>query len=336
MKDYAFLLNRPEHTFHETQIDAALAGKRVLVTGAGGSIGSAIVRRLVNSPVRFIGLVGHSEAPIFNLLQMLGGLNLRPAGQTVQPSRVQSAVADVGHAPSMRDVMRVWEPDIIIHAAAHKHVALMERQPLAAFKNNTIATLQLAQIALESRSVRKFVFISTDKAVRPTSVMGASKRLAEVGLQQRFAPFATICRFGNVLGSAGSLVEIIEKSMAEDKVIFITDLRMQRYFITAKEAVGLVLTAGLLEEGGCFSLHMGNPVNVMEIVRKMGNPKFETGLPGTGEKFDEEVLFDHESFFETITRGVLRVVTSKHPDADAAIAQVLADPSAIVRTAQSL
>lgn len=329
MKDYAFLLNRPEHTFHEAKIDYALAGKRVLVTGAGGSIGSALVRRLVKSPVRFIGLVGHSEAPIFNLLQAVP----QPA------SLMQSVVADVGHAPSMRDVMKMWEPDIIFHAAAHKHVALMERQPFDAFKNNTVATLQLAKIALESRSVRKFVFISTDKAVRPTSVMGASKRLAEVGLQQNFAPFATICRFGNVLGSAGSLVEIIEKRMAAGESVFITDPRMKRYFITAKEAVGLVLTAGMLEDGGCFSLDMGSPINVMDIVRKMGNPKFETGLPGTGEKFDEELLCENEWFLATGTSGVLKVANLGQPAADtaiAAIAQVLADPSSIVRIARTL
>lgn len=239
----------------------------------------------------------------------------------------------------MKQVVDMWEPDIIFHAAAHKHVGLMERQPFAAFKNNTVATLQLAQIALESHSVRKFVFISTDKAVRPTSVMGASKRLAEVGLQQEFAPFATICRFGNVLGSAGSLVEIIEKRMVEDKAVFITDPRMKRYFITAKEAVGLVLTAGTLEDGGVFSLDMGTPINVMEIVRKMGNPKFETGLPGTGEKFDEELLCENEWFLATGTPGVLRVANFGQPAAAtalAAIAQVLADPNSIVRIAQSL
>lgn len=329
MKDYSFLLNRPEHIFHETQIDAALEGKRVLVTGAGGSIGSAIVRRLVASPAKFIGLIGHSEAPIFNLLQALP-----PSAR-----RYQALVADVGHWASMKQVVDMWEPDIIFHAAAHKHVGLMERQPFAAFKNNTVATLQLAQIALESHSVRKFVFISTDKAVRPTSVMGASKRLAEVGLQQEFAPFATICRFGNVLGSAGSLVEIIEKRMVEDKAVFITDPRMKRYFITAKEAVGLVLTAGTLEDGGVFSLDMGTPINVMEIVRKMGNPKFETGLPGTGEKFDEELLCENEWFLATGTPGVLRVANFGQPAAAtalAAIAQVLADPNSIVRIAQSL
>lgn len=325
MKDYSFLLNRPEHVFDECGINEALRDKQVLITGGGGSIGSAIARRINASPAKFIGLVGHSEAPIFNLRQSLWF-----------DSRLDSAIVDIGDALAMRELINRWAPDIIIHAAAHKHVALMERQPLAAFKNNTVATLQLAQIALESPSVRRFVFISTDKAVRPTAVMGASKRLAEVGLQQHFAPFATICRFGNVLGSAGSLVEIIEKRMAAGEPIFITDPRMKRYFITAKEAVGLVLTAGLLEDGGCYTLDMGAPVNIMDLVRKMGNPKFETGLPGTGEKFDEELLCENEWFLATGSSGVLRVVTSKESDADAAIARVLADPVSIVKIVRPL
>lgn len=333
-KDYSFLLSRAEHRFDEDDIDDALFGKRVLVTGAGGTIGSAIVRRLLESDVSFVGLVGHSELPIFNLRRSLGR-------RWACSPQVASAIADIGDVPTMRALIDNWRPDIIFHAAAHKHVGLMETQPHAAFKNNTLATVKLARVAIESNSVRKFVFISTDKAVAPTSVMGASKRFAEVSLQHHFSPFVTICRFGNVLGSSGSLVEIVEKQIASGDPVTINDPRMKRFFITEREAVGLVLTAGLLEQdGGVFSIDMGEPVLVDDVVRKLcykgGHTDIVTGAPGSGEKTEEVILGPNESAVRTANPAVLRILSPTNSKVDEAVARVSLNPYSIVKEAQAL
>lgn len=326
MKDYAFLLNRPEHNFDQVGIDAALEGKRILVTGAGGTIGSALVRRLVDSPAVFVGCAGHSELPLFNLKNELDS------------EKLGVAVVDIAHEHVMRGLIERWAPDIIFHAAAFKHVGLMERQPEQAFANNSLATLRLAKVALESNSVRKFVFISTDKAVNPTSVMGASKRVAEVGLRTHFSPFATVCRFGNVLGSSGSLVEIAERKFAAHEPVIITDANMQRFFITAKEAVGLVLTAGLLEEGTCFSIDMGEPVKIMDVVTKLApkGARFDVSKPGSGEKLTEEIIGPREHKVETKNPAVIRISTLSNSLVDEAIVRIAQNPSRLVEEARAL
>lgn len=333
MKDYSYLLNRQEHVFRESQIDEALAGRRVLVTGAGGTIGSAIVRRVLKSPANFVGLVGHSELPIFNLLHSLSS-----EGHAIHMARIDKKIADVGDCPVIERLIDQWEPDIVFHAAAHKHVGLMEAQPAEAFQNNVEATVNLARIAIASGSVRKFVFISTDKAARPTSVMGASKRFAEVALQENFSPFVTSCRFGNVLGSSGSLIEIVERRLAKSEPVIITNPAMRRFFITAKEAVGLVLTAGLLEEGTCFSLEMGELVSIMHVLAKLcpTDTKFEFGSPGAGEKIEEVILGIGEYFIPTDTAAVKRIWTPESRGINAAIARVRHNPNCIVQEAQAL
>lgn len=331
MKDYSFLLNRPEHAFHDAMIDDALQGKRVLITGAGGTIGSSLARRIVESSTDFLGLVGHSEAPIFNLMQSLP--------HTARSAVVDKAIVDVGDEPAMRSLIERWRPGIILHCAAHKHVGLMEKQPEAAFRNNTEATLNLAKLAVQSQWVRRFVFVSTDKAVRPTTVMGASKRLAEVGLRYRHSPFATSVRFGNVLGSSGSLVEIAERNFSEGKPVVINDPTMTRYFITAREAVGLVLTAGLLESGDCYSLDMGEPVSIVGLVKKLcPGVLLQCGVPGSGEKIEEHLLNELEGFVATQTPGVLEVFTVEDEPAkfESALALVKHDPRRIVEIASRL
>lgn len=322
------MLSRPEHIFQEQAIDQALAGKRVLVTGAGGTIGSEIVRRVLKSPAEFVGCVGHSEAPIFNLLQSLPG----------HGDRLNKAIMDAGSSERISQLLEGWKPDIIFHAAAHKHVGLMESQPAEAFRNNTEATINLATAAIKSSSVRKFVFISTDKAARPTSIMGASKRVAEAALAKYFSPFAVFCRFGNVLGSSGSLVEIAEDKILRKQPIKITDPTMRRYFITAKEAVGLVMSAGLVEEGIAFSLDMGALVSIMHILTKLCPPDmvFEFGAPGSGEKTDEVILNVGEYFQPTSTAAVKRIVLNESADVDAALARIRANPHTLVHEANLL
>lgn len=326
MKDYSFLLNRPEHTFDEDEIDSALVGRRVLVTGAGGTIGSEITRRLMRAPTSFVGIVGHSELPIFNLRS------------TLPASKLQSAILDVGHEHVMKGLLERWRPDIIFHAAAHKHVGLMEGQPEAAFANNTLATINLARVALQSESVRRFVFISTDKAANPTTVMGASKRLAEVALCTHYHPFSTICRFGNVLGSSGSLVEIVEKRFAAGQPAIVNDERMKRFFITVKEAVGLVMTAGLLERGPGYSIDMGEQIPIVDIIKKLMSPddRFQYGRPGSGEKLEEEIIGAGELLEPTSNPAVLGITMNPRPEIDEVLARVKQNPARIVQEAQKL
>lgn len=327
MKDYSHLLGRQEHTFNWKGIDNALIGRRVLVTGAGGTIGSSLVHYLLDTGVEFVGAVGHSELPIFNLWESLP-----------DKSRADKAIHDIGDTAAMHCLISDWAPDLILHAAAHKHVGLMEGQAETAFRNNTEATRNLAHVALQSGSVRRFVFISTDKAAQPTSVMGASKRLAEAILRKDFYPFATSCRFGNVLGSSGSLIEIVERKLARGETITINDPGMRRFFITAKEAVGLVLTAGLLEEGALYSLDMGGLVSIMHVLAKLCPPdtKFEFGNPGSGEKLDEAILGRDEYFRDTDTPAVREIVTPVIPRLEEALARVRERPETIVEEARNL
>jgi FlaA1/EpsC-like NDP-sugar epimerase len=251
---------------------------RVLITGAGGSIGSAIARRLAGK-VSFLGCIGHSEAPIFKLKQDLD-----------QHPNVQFWVRDIGHEPE--EFIKRLNPDLIIHAAAHKHVGLMEDSPEQAFLNNTQATIKLATAAYAG-GVKKFVFISTDKAANPTSVMGASKRLAEAWCLSR-APYASVCRFGNVAGSSGSLIEIVHERLAAGKDLVLTHEEMTRYFITPDEAVDLVMAASCAP--GLYTLDMGDPVKILDIMTRMANragriSRITISQPGSGEKL-EETLFN--------------------------------------------
>lgn len=325
-RDYSFLLNRAEHRFDEDAIDAQLTGKRVLVTGAGGSIGSSLVKRLVEAPTDFVGCVGHSELPIFNLRQVLSS------------GKLGEAIADVGQKHVMRALLDKWRIDLILHAAAFKHVGLMEKQPEAAFVNNTLGTISLAKVALASDTVRRMVFISTDKACNPTSIMGASKRVAEVWLKQHAMPFVTICRFGNVLGSSGSLVEIIEKCIASGEPITITDTKMERFFITAKEAVGLVLTSALLEEGDCFSINMGRPIAIVDIVETLA-PRHTvviTGQPGSGEKLSEEIVGLNETTSRTLNSAIFRISMRSNPRVDSVVASIRVHPTTLLQEARAL
>lgn len=242
-----------------------LRDQRVLVTGAGGSIGAEICRQIARvNPSRIV-LVDHSEANLFEIEREL--VDERHVLTTV------SVLADVKDEERMREVFAEHRPDVVFHAAAYKHVGLMESNPIEAVRNNALATRGLTTIAGEV-GVETFVLISTDKAVAPATVMGASKALAEWAVEAantRF-PETSFCavRFGNVLGSSGSVVPIFRRQIASGGPLTVTDPEMTRFFMTIPEAVQLVIRSGSLARGGeVYALDMGEPVSIMELAKQM-------------------------------------------------------------------
>lgn len=300
MKDYSFLLNRPERAFCDDEIDRYFGGRRVLVTGAGGTIGSEVCKRLIGVS-KFVGALGHSELPLFNLRG------------DIDPACSEMRLADVRRSFDMEMIFRDWQPDVVIHAAAHKHVGMLEGQKQIAFHNNVMGTINVAENA-KRFGVEKFVFVSTDKAARPASVMGKSKRLAELWLLAKYKS-AGIVRFGNVLGSSGSLVQIIEGHIAEGKHIELTHPGMERWFITAREAVGLVLSAAIFAPG-IYSLDMGEPVSILGITEKLlrlngGHGSIVFTNPGSGEKLSEHLTNKDEELVSF--PGAPGIFEIKHP-----------------------
>jgi len=260
------LLGRESIDLRLDEIGNVLRGKRVLVTGAGGSIGSELCRQVASFQPQQLLLVEQSEVQLFQVEQQLIKLGY---GNIIVP-----VIGDILDRPRMRAVLREHRPALIFHAAAHKHVHMMEIQPGEAIKNNTLGTAGLAELAVE-QGVERFVMISTDKAVNPTSVMGATKRLAEIALQAvaQDHPGKTkfvAVRFGNVLGSSGSVIPIFEKQIAEGGPVTVTHPEVTRYFMTIPEAVGLVLQSCALGRGGeVFILDMGTPVKIVDLARQM-------------------------------------------------------------------
>jgi len=260
------LLGRESIDLRLDEIGSVMRGRPVLVTGAGGSIGSELCRQVASfHPSRLI-LVDQSEVQLFQIEQQLIELGY---GDIIVP-----VVADILDQPRMGVVLRRHQPAVIYHAAAHKHVSMMEQQPCEAIKNNSLGTAGLMEMAVE-HGVERFVLISTDKAVNPTSVMGASKRLAEMFLQSFAQEYPgktkfVAVRFGNVLGSSGSVVPIFEHQIAAGGPITVTDPEVVRFFMTIPEAVGLVLQSCAQGAGGeVFVLDMGKPVKIAELARQM-------------------------------------------------------------------
>jgi FlaA1/EpsC-like NDP-sugar epimerase len=239
--------------------------KVVLVTGAGGSIGSELVRQIARVRPKLLVILDHAEDNLFRIdREMIEERHF---------ARVESVLADCKEPERMLEVMQRFKPAVVFHAAAYKHVPLMEANPLEAIRNNAIATKVTAETAVAS-GCERFVLVSTDKAVKPATVMGASKALAEFAVeaaQQRWpqTKFATV-RFGNVLGSSGSVVPIFRRQIALGGPVTVTDERMTRYFMTIPEAVQLVIRSGSLGEGGeLYVLEMGEPVSILQLARDM-------------------------------------------------------------------
>lgn len=288
------LLGRDEVKLDMDLIKGQLTGKTVLVTGAGGSIGSEICRQIARfTPAKLL-LLGHGENSIY-----LIDMELRNSSDP--DTEIVPIIADVQDRERMIQIMMDYEPDVVYHAAAHKHVPLMEYNPMEAVKNNIYGTKNVADAA-HLAGVKNFVMVSTDKAVNPPNVMGATKRFAEMIVQnlakRSKTKFAAV-RFGNVLGSRGSVIPLFKKQIAAGGPITITDERMTRYFMTIPEASRLVIQAGTLAEGGeVFVLDMGEPVRIVDLaenlIRLSGYEKEDIGIEFAGirpgEKLYEELL----------------------------------------------
>jgi len=297
------LLGREAVQLDTTIIAEAIQGKRVLVTGAGGSIGSELCRQICRySPAELI-LLGHDENPIFEIER-----ELREKDPTAQ---LATTIADVKDLNRLDAVFQKVKPQVVFHAAAHKHVPLMEENPGEAFKNNVLGTRNVAEIA-DRVGVEAFVFISTDKAVNPTSVMGATKRIAEMIIQNFNEISSTrfvAVRFGNVLGSRGSVVPIFQEQIKQGGPVTVTDPEMRRYFMTIPEAAQLVLQAGAMAQGGeIFILDMGEPVKIVDMARDLirlsgFEPDVDIKIEFTGirpgEKLFEELLTEAEGVTAT-------------------------------------
>lgn len=308
------LLGREPVELDTAGIEEQVRDRTILVTGAGGSIGSEIVRQITKFQPRKIVLLGHGENSIYTILEEMTGLN--------NNVKYIPIIADVQDRERIFEVFNEYKPGMVYHAAAHKHVPLMEYNPKEAVKNNIIGTKNTAEAACEFQT-RKFVLISTDKAVNPPNVMGATKRVAEMIIQaldvECKETTLVAVRFGNVLGSRGSVIPKFRKQIELGGPITVTDERMTRYFMTIPEASRLVIQASSIAEGGeVFVLDMGEPVKIVDLAKNMirlsGFKESEIGIEysGTrpGEKLFEELLKEDEihpeQAYEKIYRGKVK------------------------------
>lgn len=302
------LLGREEVELDIEAISEKLSGKTVLVTGAGGSIGSEICRQILRYKPEKILLLGHGENSIYQI-----DMELRQIKSL--ETKIIPIIADIQDRIRIFDIVSVYKPDVIYHAAAHKHVPLMEYNPIEAVKNNIIGTKNVAEAA-DAFGIGYFVMISTDKAVNPTNVMGATKRVAEMIVQnlakESSTKFAAV-RFGNVLGSRGSVIPLFKKQIAAGGPVTVTHPEMTRYFMTIPEASRLVLQAGTLGgDGEIFVLDMGEPVKIVDLARNLiqlsGYTEDEIKIEFTGlrpgEKMYEELLNEDEIQEEHVFPGI--------------------------------
>jgi len=313
------LLGRAPAQLDDAAIGAMIGGRTVMVTGAGGSIGQEICRQVaLRQPTRLI-MVDQCEALLYQAEQDLIALG---AGAVITP-----IVADVTDEARMREVFTATRPALVLHAAAHKHVPMMEPQPGEALKNNTLGTALVAALASEFL-VERFVLISTDKAINPTNVMGASKRLAEMAVQSmqgrpgNVTRFVAV-RFGNVLGSSGSVIPIFRRQIAAGGPVTVTHPDVKRYFMTIPEAVGLVLQSATQGEGGdILVLEMGQPMKIVDVARQLIELSgFRPGIDieiqfiglRPGEKLVEELQHHGEQYRTTKHARIFRFVAAGAP-----------------------
>lgn len=328
--DIADLLGRDSVPAQDELLEHCIKGQAVLVTGAGGSIGSELCRQILSLRPKTLLLFEHSE---FNLYNILSELEQR-VNREALPVRILPILGSVRVPSKMLDVMRSWHVDTVYHAAAYKHVPMVEHNIAEGLLNNVIGTLNTAQAAMQA-GVANFVLISTDKAVRPTNVMGSTKRLAELTLQalsKELAPVLfgdksnirrvnktrfTMVRFGNVLGSSGSVIPLFHKQIKSGGPLTVTHPKITRYFMTIPEAAQLVIQAGSMGQGGdVFVLDMGEPVKIVELAEKMINL---SGLSVRSEKnphgdiaIEFTGLRPGEKLYEELLIGD-NVVATQHP-----------------------
>ena len=313
------LLERESIKLDNVNIVRQVVDKVVMVTGAAGSIGSEICRQLTQYQPAKIIMVDQAESPMYDLQFELR--NTEPYNQIVD--RMVFVIANIKDKPRMEQVFAEYHPQVIYHAAAYKHVPFMEENPYEALLVNVFGTQNIADLAMQYHT-EKFVMISTDKAVNPTNVMGATKRMAEIYIQSRNSDthFVTT-RFGNVLGSNGSVIPLFKKQLAAGGPLTVTHRDIVRYFMTIPEACNLVLEAGAMGDGGdIFVFDMGAPVKIYDLAKKMiqlsGLKNIEIKEIGLrpGEKLYEELLATKENTLPTYHPKILRAQVRKYPAAD--------------------
>lgn len=336
------LLERDPIVMDKRLVSKDIVNKTILITGAAGSIGSEIVQQLLNFNYGKLILVDNSETPVFFLRSYCNSFN--------HLKNVEILVCDITDTEKMEEVFSTYKPQLVYHAAAYKHVPIMEENPQAAIKVNIQGTRLLADLSVK-HNVEKFVMISTDKAVNPTGVMGASKRIAEIYVQslnfhQKCTKFITT-RFGNVLGSKGSVIPIFKRQIENGGPITVTHPDITRYFMTIPEACQLVLTAGAVGNGGeIFIFDMGQPVKIYDLAVKMIKlsglvlgKDIEIRFSGLreGEKLYEELLANQENTIQTDYKKIMiaNVRRYEYESVSQEIAQLIAlknsDPFIIVK-----
>ena len=309
------LLERESIKLDNVNIVREVVDKVVLVTGAAGSIGSEICRQLMQYQPKKVVMLDQAESPMYDLQFELKNT------YKDQLQRMEFVIANVKDRPRMEEVFELYHPNLVYHAAAYKHVPFMEENPYEAVYINVFGTRNLADLSIKY-GVQKFVMVSTDKAVNPTNVMGATKRMAEIYIQSRSTDtthFVTT-RFGNVLGSNGSVIPLFKKQLASGGPLTVTHKDIIRYFMTIPEACNLVLEAGAMGEGGdIFVFDMGKPVKIYDLARKMiqlsglhGIEIKEVGLR-PGEKLYEELLATKENNIPTYHPKIMRAQVRKYP-----------------------
>ncbi len=295
------LLGRPPAVLDQKLVDGFIKNKKILITGAAGSIGSELCRQIAKFKPSLLLVLDQDETGIFEISEELK--------EKFLDLKIVSLIADIADEGKIKQVFQKWRPQIIFHAAAYKHVPLMELMPEEAVKNNIFGTKVMAEASV-SFLAEKFIFISTDKAVNPTSVMGSTKRTGEMLCQllsNNTTKFISV-RFGNVLNSRGSVIPIFKKQIDNGGPVKITHPEMKRYFMVTAEACLLVMQAGAMGSGGeVFVLNMGNPVKIIdlakELIKRSGFSLDEIKIaytePRPGEKFFEEMLTAEEGTLAT-------------------------------------
>ena len=305
------LLGRNEVEIDNSAINKYLKGKRVLITGAGGSIGSELVRQCLRFEPALLVMLDNSEYNLFNIERELLG---KENNVLIKP-----LLSNIRDKDILSKVFSQYEPQVVFHAAAYKHIAIQEEFPWEAIKTNVNGTANLVKLSLE-HNTEKFVLVSTDKAVKPINVMGATKRLAELICQGANSSYSTrfmAVRFGNVLGSSGSVIPIFQEQIKAGGPITITDPDMERYFMSVPEAAQLIIQAGSIGKGGeVFALDMGQPIKILDIANeliRLSGLEPDIDIPISfigarpGEKQNEELVHDSETIQKTLHEKIFKI-----------------------------